>query len=91
VWYPGIFFFIRNSKPQENYPKILAKIRLLAILLRNLQFIEVLGIRIRMFLGLSDLHTDLLVSSTDPASRILPSSSKKTKKNLDFCCFVTSL
>jgi hypothetical protein len=58
-----------------------------------------LGIRIRirkrirgfrMYLGLP--HPDPLVTSTDPAPlrlRILPSSSKNSKKNLYFFCFVS--
>jgi hypothetical protein len=40
-----------------------------------------------MVLGLPDPHPDPLVTSTDPA----PSSSKNSKNNLDFYCFVTYL
>ncbi len=47
---------------------------------------SVLGIR--MFLDLPDPHPDQLVTSTDPAP--VPSLSvKKSKKTLDFYCFVT--
>ncbi len=47
-----------------------------------------------MFLGLRDPHTDPSVTSTEWIRleirlRILPSSSKNSKKNLDFYCFVT--
>ncbi len=45
--------------------------------------------RIRMFLGLPGPHPDSLVTSTDPG-KILPSSCKNSKKNLDFSWFVTS-
>jgi hypothetical protein len=45
------------------------------------------GIRIRRFLGLPDTHPDPLVTSMDPDPRILPSSSKNIKKNLDLLCF----
>jgi hypothetical protein len=50
-------------------------------------------IRIRMFLGLPDPHPDPLVKARIRLwIRILPSSSKNSKKNLDFFCFVlTSL
>ena len=44
-------------------------------------------IRIRKFLGLSDPDTD---QSLYDRIRILPSSSKESKKDLDFYCFVTS-
>jgi hypothetical protein len=47
-----------------------------------------------MFLGLPDPHPDPLITSTDPDPaaapnrlRILPSSSKNSKKNLAFYCF----
>jgi hypothetical protein len=46
-------------------------------------FFAVLGIRIRMFLGLPDPHPDPLVKSRIQI-RILPSSSKNSKKNLYF-------
>ncbi len=51
--------------------------------------------RICMLLGLPDPHPDPLVTSTNRLRirlwpRILPSSSKNSKKNLDFHCFVTS-
>jgi hypothetical protein len=42
-----------------------------------------------MFLGLPDPHLDPLFTSMDPDPDP-PSSSKNSKKNLDFCCFVTS-
>ncbi len=45
---------------------------------------------IRMFLGLPDPHPDPLVTSNVPIRlRILPSSSKNSKKNLEFYCFLT--
>jgi hypothetical protein len=40
-----------------------------------------------MFLGLPNPHPDPLVTSADPA---LDPSSKNSKKNPDFYCFVTS-
>jgi hypothetical protein len=51
-------------------------------------FFAVLEIRIRMFFGLPDPHSDSLVKIR---IRILPSSSKNSKKNLYFYCFVASL
>jgi hypothetical protein len=47
-------------------------------------FVSVLWIRIRMFLSLSDPHPGPLVTSKDPAPRILPSSTKNSKKTLIF-------
>ncbi len=44
--------------------------------------------RIRMFLSLPDPHPDPIVRI---GIRILPSSRKNSKKNLDFYCFLTSL
>jgi hypothetical protein len=44
-----------------------------------------------MFLGLLDPDPETLVRGTDPEFRILLSSSKNSKKNLDFYCFVSSL
>jgi hypothetical protein len=67
-----------------------------------LTVISLLGIRIRiririrsirMFLGLPDPHPHQLIKSTDLRLLIrlwiLPSSSKSSKKNLNFYCFVT--
>ncbi len=45
---------------------------------------------VRIFLGLPDPHPDPLVTSSDLAPD-LPSTSKNSKKNLDFYCFTTSL
>jgi len=47
-------------------------------------FRAVLWIRIRMFLGLLDPDQSLLVRTRN---QILPSTSKKSKTNLDFYCF----
>jgi hypothetical protein len=47
-----------------------------------------------MLLGLPDPHPDPLVSNMDPAPDPAPDPSiikQKSKKNLDFYCFVTSL
>jgi hypothetical protein len=57
-------------------------------------FYEVLRIRIRirirMFLGLPDPQPDPLVVGIQIRIGILPSSSKNSKINLDFYCFVNS-
>jgi hypothetical protein len=42
-----------------------------------------------MFLGLLDLDPDPLISDMGIRIRILLSSSKNSKKNLDSCCFVS--
>jgi hypothetical protein len=50
----------------------------------------VMWIRIRMFLDLPD--PDPVIICTDPdLDPVLPSSSKNSKKNLEYYCFVTSL